>query len=81
MKIYLWEQKKRHRCHTTFSDGTGIIIHKSGGKFREGIRGVVDCFTYFHPNGKKERQLIQYATLKDGIRDKLKEAVQVCWKN
>ena len=64
-----------YRCHTVFSDGTGIIIHKSGGSFCR--NQLIDSFTYFHANGKKERQLIQYATMKDGILSKLKESVAV----
>ena len=38
------------RAHFVFTDKTSIILHPKG-----------DCFTYYRKDGKKVRQLIQYA--------------------
>jgi hypothetical protein len=63
-----------NRCHTVFNDGTAFIIHTSGGTHSTSL---IDSFTYFYANGNKERQLIPFATSKEGIKQKLIESISV----
>ena len=49
------------RTHISFSDKTGLILHPK-----------CDCFTFFHKDGTKVRQLTKYAIGYDGVSEKVK---------
>ena len=53
-----------NRSQCVFSDGTALILHPGA-----------DCFTFFHENGRKERQMVAYATRKNKILAKLRSAL------